>query len=145
MDTHRDSAREWLVTTALAYLGTPYVWGGDDPSGFDCSGLVVECLKSVGLLDSVDLSADGLLVKFRDYAVAQPARGCLVFLLDRAGKARHVGICLDRWHFIEAGGGDNSVADQSAAWKRNAFVRIRPLPNPGSRRIVCDPISALKE
>lgn len=55
------SARRWLVTTALSYLGTPYIWGGDDPSGFDCSGFVIECLKSVGLLsEKEDYTADGL-------------------------------------------------------------------------------------
>jgi len=27
-----------IVDSALAYLGTPYVWGGMDPGGFDCSG-----------------------------------------------------------------------------------------------------------
>ena len=45
------SAKRWFLQTALAYLGTPYVWGGDDPSGFDCSGFVIECLKSAGLLN----------------------------------------------------------------------------------------------
>jgi cell wall-associated NlpC family hydrolase len=28
------------VACALALLGTPYVWGGESRSGFDCSGLV---------------------------------------------------------------------------------------------------------
>lgn len=29
-----------VVEAALSQLGAPYVWGGSDPSGFDCSGLV---------------------------------------------------------------------------------------------------------
>ena len=29
-----------IVDTAMQYLGTPYVWGGTSPAGFDCSGLV---------------------------------------------------------------------------------------------------------
>ena len=28
------------VTVAQAQIGTPYVWGGNQPGGFDCSGLV---------------------------------------------------------------------------------------------------------
>jgi hypothetical protein len=38
-----------LVDEALQFLGTPYVWGGDAPGGFDCSGLVQYCLEQVGL------------------------------------------------------------------------------------------------
>ena len=31
---------ESAVNIALGQLGTPYVWGGGSPGGFDCSGLV---------------------------------------------------------------------------------------------------------
>ncbi|WP_023625154.1 C40 family peptidase, partial [Clostridium tyrobutyricum] len=29
-----------IVNYAQNFLGVPYVWGGTNPSGFDCSGLV---------------------------------------------------------------------------------------------------------
>jgi peptidoglycan DL-endopeptidase CwlO len=37
------------VETALQYIGVPYVWGGDSPKGFDCSGLVMYVLRQHGV------------------------------------------------------------------------------------------------
>ena len=34
------SAGQKIVQDAEKYLGTNYVWGGETPDGFDCSGLV---------------------------------------------------------------------------------------------------------
>ncbi len=38
-----------IVRLATQYLGIPYVWGGEDPSGFDCSGLVQHVFDQAGL------------------------------------------------------------------------------------------------
>jgi LysM repeat protein len=37
------------VQTALAQVGVPYVWGGESPSGFDCSGLVAYAWAAAGV------------------------------------------------------------------------------------------------
>lgn len=37
------------VSTALAQVGTPYVWGGAAPGGFDCSGLVMYAWGRAGV------------------------------------------------------------------------------------------------
>jgi cell wall-associated NlpC family hydrolase len=37
------------VRTALAQVGTPYVWGGAAPGGFDCSGLVMYAWSVAGI------------------------------------------------------------------------------------------------
>jgi cell wall-associated NlpC family hydrolase len=45
----RLSLGERAVHTAEQYLGVPYVWGGESPSGFDCSGLVQYVYGKLGV------------------------------------------------------------------------------------------------
>jgi len=39
-EKHQRALRDSIVRLTLAQVGTPYVRGGEDPTGFDCSGLV---------------------------------------------------------------------------------------------------------
>jgi peptidoglycan DL-endopeptidase CwlO len=87
-----------VVGVAMQYIGTPYVWGGASPSGFDCSGFVMYVFAQVGV------SLPHYTVAQYNYpsAVSVPRNelqpGDLVFF---AGLG-HVGIYVGNGQFIHA-------------------------------------------
>ncbi|MER7751036.1 C40 family peptidase [Kitasatospora sp. NPDC097643] len=95
-------SREAAVDFALAQLGKPYVWGGDGPSGFDCSGLVQQAYERSGI--SLPRVADDQYAASTPIGAGQLRRGDLVFWSDsgRASGIHHVGIYLGGGRFVEA-------------------------------------------
>lgn len=85
-------------SSALGYLGTPYVWGGTTPSGVDCSGLVYlvysPYLASLPRT-SYDQWAAGVAVDRADLAP-----GDLVFFNTDGSGASHVGIYVGDGQFV---------------------------------------------
>ena len=85
------------VETVLAYHGVPYVWGGETPAGFDCSGLLKYVFAQHG-------------VKLPHYALSQFMMGEKVAVADlQPGDAvffgspvHHVGIYVGGGYFIHA-------------------------------------------
>lgn len=124
---NNESAIFWFIQTALSFQNTPYRWGGDGPTGIDCSGLVVECLLSCGELPhGTDLTANDLWHRYRHAEVDEPNEGCLAFWLNPAGEAYHVAICLDPYVCLTADGGGSTTLTSQDATRRGAFVKIRP-------------------
>ena len=124
-----------VLQVAWSYHGTPYIWGGDNPQGFDCSGLVVECLKSVGVLPRKgDWTADGLFVLFKNNEIVseeQVAPGDLVFWSNEQGKYIHVEIVIGQGLSIGASGGGSWAVDPKVALARGAFIKVRPYTTRG--------------
>jgi cell wall-associated NlpC family hydrolase len=120
---------EIVLTVAWHYLGRPYIWGGDDPDGFDCSGLVIECLKSVGVLPREgDWTAETLyqLFKKQEVAAEEVRPGDLVLWEGADGKMVHVEIVLYNMLSIGASGGGSWAVDAHTALAKGAFIKIRP-------------------
>ena len=79
-----------IVELAKKYLGTPYVYGGSSPSGFDCSGFVYFLYKNMGVtLNRVaaDQMTNGTWVPKN---ALQP--GDIVGFANKSGYINHVGI-----------------------------------------------------
>lgn len=45
----KDGSHPKIVKIASQFLGVDYVWGGETPSGFDCSGLTMYCYNKIGV------------------------------------------------------------------------------------------------
>lgn len=122
---------EVLKAYALSFLGLPYRWGGDCPTGgFDCSGLVCEILKSEGILaNSSDYSSQTLHDTFRNTwpSLQSPQFGAIAFYGRSLKEISHVTFCLDHYRMIEAGGGNSKTVSREMAEQQAAFVRIRPV------------------
>lgn len=135
--------RKLAIKIAFEFLGMPYIWGGDDPiKGFDCSGMIIEILKSVGILPRKgDWTADGLLIYFRKKGTwgASPYEGCLVFYLNNNDRAVHVEMCIDKELSIGASGGGSKTKTAADAIRQNAYVKIRPFCSKVGSLVFVDP------
>jgi cell wall-associated NlpC family hydrolase len=89
------------VAYALDQLGTPYLWGGDGPSGFDCSGLVQAAYAAAGIQlprTAQEQFDAGPLVP--DSQKLEP--GDLVFFGTGASDVTHVGIVVSQTEMVDA-------------------------------------------
>jgi peptidoglycan DL-endopeptidase CwlO len=65
------------VSTALAQLGKPYVWGAAGPSSFDCSGLTSYSWRAAGV--TIPRTSSGQYSGLTRVSRAQLQPGDLVF------------------------------------------------------------------
>ena len=92
-----------LVSTALHYLNSPYLWGGKSPFGIDCSGFV-QCVYQ---LHGIQLPRDAYLQAAHGETLGfidESEPGDLAFFDNNEGKITHVGIIMPDYHIIHAFG-----------------------------------------
>lgn len=88
-------SRDSIVNYSKQFIGTPYVWGGTTPNGFDCSGFVYYVFKRFGVKVSRASSGYENEGKQVDLNVAKPA-DIMLFTGTDATKRRvgHVGMVI---------------------------------------------------
>ena len=89
-----------IVSIAQQYLGTPYVYGGSSPSGFDCSGFTMYVFAQVGI--KLPHGATSQLSYGTEVSRSGLQPGDLVFFQDYGAVASHVGIYIGGDQFIHA-------------------------------------------
>jgi|GEM_PF-1210762 len=124
---------EKIVRSAKEFLGTPYVWGGMSPSGFDCSGFVNYVYGlygySMNRVAQNIFTYDGIYIEKGDLQA-----GDLMFFGNGAYSVNHTAIYIGDDMFIHSSSSDVGVviSDLSSDYYTQKYV--------GAKRILEDNI-----
>ena len=92
-----------MIKMGMQFLNTPYLWGGRNLFGIDCSGFVQICARAAGLLLPRDASQQ--IEKGENvYFLPEAQAGDLAFFSNEEGKVIHVGMMLNDSEILHASG-----------------------------------------
>ena len=105
-----------VVQSSYDYLGTPYVFGGTSPGGFDCSGYVRYVFAQAGIY--LPRTADAQYEVGYPVSMSELRAGDLVFFSTYEYGPSHVGIYLGDGSFINASSSRGVAVDSlnSSYW-----------------------------
>jgi cell wall-associated NlpC family hydrolase len=98
------SDREKVLKESYKYIGVPYIWGGNNPKGFDCSGLVQWILKKthdILIERTTRLQSNKWRSELKfDLSLIKP--GDLIYFKTKKNQISHVGVYSGDNKFIHA-------------------------------------------
>lgn len=99
---------ETIIEAGSKYLGVPYVWGGEDTRGMDCSGFVYRTLRDVGFSIS-RLTAQMYYNTLGTHTTLSNALpGDLLFFGTSTRNITHIAFNMDGVNMLESGGGGSN-------------------------------------
>ncbi len=122
----RGTIGDEVVEFAKSFIGTPYVYGGSSPSGFDCSGFVYYVYKNFGVtLNRVaaDQSKNGYVVERSELMPGD----IVLFSRTLDGYISHVGIYVGDNQFIHSPqtGRSVEIVSMSSGYYNYGYVGAR--------------------
>jgi cell wall-associated NlpC family hydrolase len=118
-----------VVSTALSLLNRPYRYGGDSPSGFDCSGLVYYAHLRNGI--PIPRTTRDQHRRARPVSLRELTPGDLLFFRETRRKPSHVGLYVGDDRFIHASTSEQAVTLSSLSnpyWRKHLLGAGRYSP-----------------
>lgn len=94
-----NTKRQNVILTATDLIGIPYIWGGNDLSGFDCSGLIEYVFKNNGIYMPRTTHQQQYIGE--RIALDQVQPGDLYFF-EEDGQVYHVALALADGYYLHA-------------------------------------------
>jgi cell wall-associated NlpC family hydrolase len=107
---------------AQKFIGTPYVWGGAVPGGFDCSGFAQYVYRRFGV--AIPRTADDQFA-YGQPVEGDPIPGDLVFFQTYDWGASHVGIYIGNGYFVNSIGADVHVSSFASGYFSSRYLGAR--------------------
>ncbi len=108
-----------LTRSAMRFIGTPYVFGGTSPSGFDCSGYTQHVFAMLGI--PLPRMADAQYYAGRKI-VGDMTTGDLVFFQTYEPGPSHVGIYVGGGKFIHSSSHGVMVSRLGDSYWRSRYI-----------------------
>lgn len=113
-----------IVTTAKGLIGTPYVWGGMTPAGFDCSGYVQYVFAANGVQLKRTSAQQYSMGTWVDRSKLQV--GDLVFFNTSGKGVSHCGIYLGSGQFIHCSSSKGvTISNMSNSYWSSRYMGAR--------------------
>ena len=123
--------RDKVTNEVIKYIGVPYLWGGDNPSAFDCSGLVQWTIKKTHdiLIPRTTKLQYNKWSTFFIYDLFKIKPGDIVYFKTYSSNpVSHVGIYVGENSFIHAPNqNENVMISKIEGYWRNTFVGFLPI------------------
>lgn len=123
-------SRELWLINLMRFNGLPYIWGGNGPHGYDCSGLVEAAHKLIGVLYAQRFNSQQLHNLYANnpkLTIDQADLGDLAFFGASLDAITHVGLCVGYGLMLEAAHGDHTCTTPEIAYARGAMVMVNPI------------------
>lgn len=119
---------EELLNYAYQFLGTPYVWGGTTPAGFDCSGFVQYIFAGCGY--EIYRTATAQMDNGTPVPQSDLKPGDLIFFerTYNTDGASHVGIYIGDSEFIHCAGSVKITSLEEEYYSSRYYGAVRIIP-----------------